>query len=65
MCHFTVIYWDVGKVGGRRRERSIGKERRREESNYEADVGSDIYSPKPHGSFIKISVLISKHLFSV
>lgn len=47
------------------REGERGKERGREESNYEADVGSGTYSPKPHGSFIKISVLISKHLFSV
>lgn len=35
------------------------------EANYTADAESGIYSPKPHRSFIKISVLISKHLFCV
>ena len=46
----------------RLRDRDSEKDK---DSNYAPDVGSGIYSPKPHGSFIKISVLISKHLFSV
>lgn len=45
-----------------------GKKKKRKkklEPNYIADAESGIYSPKPHRSFIKISVLISKHLFCV
>lgn len=53
--HSVVIYWDL------RRE----KKKKKLEPNYRADAEGDIYSPKPHRSFIKISVLISKHLFCV
>lgn len=60
-----------GRKGEREREsvneretETETKERERE-TNYTTDAKSGIYSPKLHGSFIKISVLISKHLFSV